>query len=205
MFGRRATTWAAGLLALTSAGCLSARVSVGPTTDFGGHYGFEVLAGLGLGFKTTERSTMNFSVNAGGGLYPETEAERARGESGPNGAFVDEIGVDHIFMPDKPSLVYRVGARAGFRAVFDGGDQAEGAAPPQDNTSQGSTSVASVGGAVALLPVLGASHSGGDIFRDTWVALGPEVEIDWVTSRSGPSGAHGRLSLALEFDSLSQW
>ncbi|MCC6527447.1 MAG: hypothetical protein IT373_32670 [Polyangiaceae bacterium] len=192
-------------LLLAGTGCVSARASIGPTTDFGGHYGLEVLAGLGFGAKTTDRSTANFSVNAGGGLYPETQAQRLRGEPGPKGCFVDEIGVDHIWMPEGPALIYRVGARGGFRAVFDGGDAAAGAgAPPEEAGSSQSSSVGSVGGVVAVLPVISESHDGGDFFRDTWVGVGPELEIDYVV-RDGVAGAHGRLSLALELDALSEW
>ena len=174
---------------------MSLRASIGPTTDFDRGVGFEAIGGMGVGFPTGARSAASFSVNAGGGMFPATPAARDQGESAPPGCFVDQLGIDHIWMPKGPDIIYRAGARGGFRAVFDGGP------PDQKDEQGGGTTVGSVGGAIALLPLVSGSTSDG-IFDGAWAGVGPEVEVDYVVGPNGVERPHGRLALTVEFDTL---
>lgn len=140
-------------LCLSGCGASTLRLAAGPEMDSGGHGGFEVMVGLGIGtpldFMGRSHHFLQVHGDLGGGATGEASA----------GQFTALGGGDYMYLAD-PHFALRTGVLFAYRAIWE----SEGSA--LDFTG--------VGGHAALLPIV-KMYDGGPMAM--MINLGPDIRV----------------------------
>lgn len=145
-------------------GCITGRLSVGPTVDMAGNVGVQGGLTFGVAKTTDSRHGVVFVERLAGGGVPSI----------PAGTLATQFGVDWLTEPEGDrGWGYRLGARLGPEYTF------REVAPNDAGFA--------LGMAVAVFPYSRRGSSDGDVFRwrtTTWTNLGVELQMSFDPTKS---------------------